>query len=320
VKRTIVAASVAVLVLAVGLPAGAITQGTPDGGDHPMVGQLFFHVPTVPDPRFSEPGAWFACTGTLIAPTVVLTAGQCVFDVGLAGEPNAGGGGNDIWITFAESPNLEEILAESETFADNATRYAAWSQALDEDGTWHRGTGAHHPQYDDRSFYLADVGVVVLDEPMEGPVAELPPVGYLDAVLADRHDDKLFTPVGYGVQSMVPFYHPGGTRQWATSKLIDLRGTHGIPAGTTATFSNNRGVKHRGGACSGDSGGPIFKQDTFLVGAITSYGISPCVGTDGAYRIDKTRDLLWLRAVMSGADPAEEPAATGGSGKGPRGR
>jgi hypothetical protein len=315
VKRTIVAASVAVLVLAVGLPAGAITQGTPDGDDHPMVGQLFFHVPTVPDPRFTDPGAWYACTGTLIAPTVVLTAGHCVYDAGLNGQPTAeGDGGNDLWITFEEFPNLETLLEESETFKDNGTRYDTWSAALDEDETWHRGTGYHHPDYDDRSFYLADVGVVVLDEPMEGlPVAELPPAGYLDTVLADRTDDKLFTPVGYGVQSMVPTYDPGGTRQWSTSKLIDLRGTHGIPAGTVATFSNNRGVKHRGGACSGDSGGPIFKQDTFLIGAITSYGISPCVGTDGAYRIDKTLDLDWLRGFV----PAK---GTGGPGKSPKGR
>jgi hypothetical protein len=53
-KRTILATLVAALMLAVGLPAGAITQGTPDGNDHPMVGQLLFHVPTATDPRFTS--------------------------------------------------------------------------------------------------------------------------------------------------------------------------------------------------------------------------------------------------------------------------
>jgi hypothetical protein len=315
-KRTILATLVAAMMLAVGLPAGAITQGTPDGNGHPMVGQLLFHVPTATDPRFTEPGAWYSCTGTLIAPTVVLTAGHCVFDVGLDGEPTAeGDGGNDIWITFQEFPNLDAILAPSSTFApDNEARSRAWSRALDEDPTWHRGTARHHPDYDDRSFYMADVGVVVLDKAMKRiPVAELPPAGYLDGVLRDRHDDKLFTPVGYGVQSMVPTFDPGGTRQWSTSKLIDLRGTHGIPAGTVAKFSNNLGVNQKGGACSGDSGGPLFKQGTYLIGAITSYGISPCIGNDGAYRIDKTLDLAWLRSFVP-------EKGSGGPGKGPKGR
>jgi hypothetical protein len=314
-KRTILATLVAALMLAVGLPAGAITQGTPDGNDHPMVGQLLFHVPTATDPRFTQAGAWYSCTGTLIASTVVLTAGHCVFDVGFDGEPtDEGDGGNDIWITFEEFPDLSGLDSSLSFDGDNEARYEQWSSALDKDRTWRRGTAYHHPNYDDQSFYMADVGVVVLDKALKRvEVAELPPVGYLDGVLADRHDDKLFTPVGYGVQSMVPTYDPGGTRQWSTSKLIDLRGTHGIPAGTVATFSNNLGVDHQGGACSGDSGGPIFKQGTFLIGAITSYGISPCIGNDGAYRIDKTLDLAWLRSYVP-------EKGSGGPGKGPKGR
>jgi hypothetical protein len=292
-KRSFAATLAVLLVFVMALPAAAITQGTPDGDGHPMVGQLFFFVPG------PTGGAWNVCTGTLIATDVVLTAGHCVFGVGKDGHPTSEDDANDLWVTFEATPQIPP--------GDYKTR----SGALDTDGKWLRAERVEaHPHYDHRSFRLADVGIVVLaDEPdPDTPIAILPPVGYLDRVLADRTDNKLFTPVGYGLQSMVPFEWDG-TRQWATSKLIDLRGTHGLPAGTAAKFSNNLGVKHRGGACAGDSGGPLFKQDTIMIGAITSYGISPCVGNDGAYRIDKTFDLDWVRSFVDSKGGAK------GSGK-----
>jgi hypothetical protein len=51
----VLVALVATLLLAA--PASAITNGQPDDGEHPYVGQLFFYDPTYPDPRFNDPGA-----------------------------------------------------------------------------------------------------------------------------------------------------------------------------------------------------------------------------------------------------------------------
>ena len=51
--------------------AGAITHGTPDGNNHPYVGLLVF------DDAPGHP-AW-RCSGSLISPTVVLTAGHCTY-------------------------------------------------------------------------------------------------------------------------------------------------------------------------------------------------------------------------------------------------
>src|SRR3954453_15150338 len=65
---TAVVASVAVLVSA--LVAAAITYGVPDGNGHPEVGALLAQQ------AFSD-GTWEECSGTLISPTVFLTAAHC---------------------------------------------------------------------------------------------------------------------------------------------------------------------------------------------------------------------------------------------------
>ncbi len=51
-------------------PAAAITDGTVDGNGHPNVGGL------VSDTQYSD-GTWIYCSGTLISPTVFLTAAHC---------------------------------------------------------------------------------------------------------------------------------------------------------------------------------------------------------------------------------------------------
>ena len=112
---------------------------SPDGGEHPYVGELLFFVPDAADPRFDDPGGWFTCTGTLMSSTIVVTAGHCTFGVGLNGESttddgadtdaaHGGVGGNDVWISFAAAPNFD-ILPPSSTFARDQDRRAtpAWT-------------------------------------------------------------------------------------------------------------------------------------------------------------------------------------------------
>src|SRR5947208_16362412 len=68
-RRLILAASLAA-VLAAAAPAGAITGGSADGNGHPNVGGL------VAAQAYSD-GTWIYCSGTLISPTVFLTAAHC---------------------------------------------------------------------------------------------------------------------------------------------------------------------------------------------------------------------------------------------------
>lgn len=58
------------VVLMAAAPAAAITNGVTDGEGHPNVGGLVNAV------QFSD-GTWLYCSGTLIAPTIFLTAAHC---------------------------------------------------------------------------------------------------------------------------------------------------------------------------------------------------------------------------------------------------
>ncbi|MCO5967472.1 S1 family peptidase [Actinoallomurus soli] len=145
----------AFLIVGLAAPASAITNGSPDGNDHPSVGALIADKP-YPD------GTWSYCTGTLIAPTVFLTAAHCRH--GKKGTAR---------VTFA-------------------SHYAQGDAAY---------TGRYLPdeRYDaDADRY--DMAVVVFDSPIPGiQPAHLPPAGLLSQMRADGSlKDAKFTPVGYG--------------------------------------------------------------------------------------------------------------------------
>src|SRR5215467_8167431 len=164
-RLAIVGAIVAfIAALVPALPASAITNGVPDNGAHPYVGELILYLPDQTDPRFPDPGGWFTCSGTLMGPTIVLTAGHCTYGVGKDGASTTlpsgtGSGGNDVWINFSEAPDFS-ILPPSSGFTTNAARYAAWSTALNRPSAWPQATAYPHPQFDPNAFFTHDAGVL----------------------------------------------------------------------------------------------------------------------------------------------------------------
>jgi hypothetical protein len=298
--RILALLAVIAALMAVAAPAQAITNGVPDKGAHPYVGELVLYVPSEEDPRFDDPGFWSTCTGTLVSPTVVMTAGHCAFDVGLNGQDDSDTGGNDVWISFAEEPSVD-ILTPSSEFApgDNAGRYQAWSSALNESDEWIRARAYHHPEYIADEFFKHDLGVLLLDEPVTlDQYGQLPTEGLLDELYAEDKS-QTFTTVGYGLEDSGPKTEVGGdTRRRAELRLVNLTGVGGLGGGTSAKFSSNSDT---GGTCLGDSGGPIFSYSSKVI-AVTSYEANiNCTGTTGAYRIDQADDLEFLATFGVGS-------------------
>jgi hypothetical protein len=251
--------------------AQCITFGERDGDDHPYVGTLLF---------VQSGEGFFSCTGTLLNPTVMLTAGHCV-------EGNG------------ELNNLTYVRFEEDAFKD-IDAYPTLQDWLDAEWILASQVIAH-PQYDDYAQFpdTFDVGLVILSQPVSlGTYGALPPAGLLNAVAAQKGNRyNWWTAVGYGAQGIIqPFAMDDFARYQTQARLIELSSRDNGP-GSSAKFSNNPG-KGQGGTCFGDSGGPIFYQDSNVIGAIVSFGITPCIGVDYQFRIDTPTALDFIRPFL----------------------
>lgn len=139
-RRLIAATLLATLFTA--LPAAAITDGRVDGNRHPNVGGL------VSPTQYSD-GTWLYCSGTLISPTVFLTAAHCGED------------GERVAISF--------------------------DTAYEDGDKVYRGTFQADPLYNQRQNNPHDIAVVVLTQPIEGIApAALPEAGSLSDLPKDQ--------------------------------------------------------------------------------------------------------------------------------------
>jgi V8-like Glu-specific endopeptidase len=265
-KKTILTALSLGLLLLTVTSASAVQFGQPDGNAHPYVGLLVFDVNGSP--------AW-RCSGTLLSPTVMVTAGHCTY----------GTSGGRVWF---------ESDVESGIPGNGYPSGGGTSIEFKRIYT--------HPNYVDGAFYLYDVGIVILKKPVRlNTYGTLAPVGLLDQLATQRgQQDQSFTVVGYGLQSVVPTLQQDRVRYQGTVQLIGVNGTFGIPQGTSATFTNNPGGGNgEGGTCFGDSGGPIFYSNTTQIAAVTSFGINEnCAGTGGGYRLDTVDDQRFINQFL----------------------
>ncbi len=154
-----------------------------------------------------------------------------------------------------------------------------------------------HPQWDPNAFFLHDLGVVVLDQPLVmSTYGVLPDLNQLDALKTQRGlKDVTFTAVGYGLQKAFPDAASWKNsafkiRMFATPTLIQINGA--LVGDYSLLLSNNANT---GGLCFGDSGGPNFIGSSNVVGGVSSFVYNGnCAGTGGVYRVDKADDLNWL--------------------------
>jgi secreted trypsin-like serine protease len=236
--------------------AGAVTtNGFPDNGQHPNVGAVGIRLN---NGDFAE-----LCSGTLVSPTVFLTASHCT--TFLEADPRAD------FVTFDETdiePNPSGLIP---------------------------ATAHTNPAYTGGS--RDDVSVMVLSTPVTNIApAQLPKtVGYLDT-LGLNQSTKL-TVVGYGTSEKVvvkgengPQFPFEGDRGYGIGTFNAL---------TQQWLKMSQNASHGdSGACYGDSGGPTFlgaaPNDGDVVLAVTTTGDTPCYSTNVTGRTDSPSARAFL--------------------------
>src|SRR5215210_1800013 len=227
----------AIAVLAVSLPLLAITYGQPDGNDHPNVGALVgtFDGQTYP-----------YCSGTLISPTVFLTAAHC--DVGTS----------TVYVTFD-------------------TKYTSKSKL-------YSGTFYADPFYNQSQDDTHDIAVVVFDKPIRGiEPARLPTLGEFDNVAKNQQFTAVGYGGQEAVnQPGGPVIDYLDTREYAVGTLNAvnpswLRISQNPATGNGGTCYGDSGGPNFLGASS---------TETNIIAGITITGDSLCKSTNVVYRLD----------------------------------
>jgi V8-like Glu-specific endopeptidase len=242
------------LSLATARPAIAIISGHLDGTSHPNVGAV--------DIRAA--GAPVVASGTLISPTVFLTAGHVTRFFDRAGQTRAR-------VTF------DPVVSES--------------------GTWYWGTVHTNPAYvgAQPANDPDDLGVIVFDAPIPGITpAPLPTENLLEQLGHGAFKSAGLTKVGYGTAAVLggpngggtptPQFSSGGTRKFISTEFVSLTG---------AWLKMDQ---LDGDVCYGDSGGPGFLGNTGTLVSITirTANLEQCTNNASDLRIDTPAHRAFL--------------------------
>ena len=242
--------------------ASFITNGSLDGNAHPAAVLIVMDEKGVP--------AW-RCSGTLIAPKVVVTAGHC------AGEP-----GEFTGIRIYTESDVENGNNNYPYSGPNSVEAASWQA---------------HPKYTSSAFFLHDVGVITLKKAVNlsaSQYGKLPAVNELDALRPAS--STVFTAVGYGLQRINPaFVQALLIRMTAQPHLVQIN--TGFTGDFSLLLSNNAST---GGTCFGDSGGPNYVGASNVIGGVTSFGLNgTCGGTGGVFRLDRQNVLDFVKSFLN---------------------
>ena len=265
-------------------PAFAITGNWVKDTVHPYVGLVVF---------YDANGQFiWRCSGSLVSPTKLLTAGHCA-DTAEGAASARVYFQQDAGVHFDPATQHDPVTGYPDTCADGTLGVMC-------------ATSSRIYNYGFANFAgfpnIHDVGLVTLDQAIAMPrYGKLPTAGLLDGLGTARGTKgTVFTVSGYGLSLRVQDHSALSNisfreRLMAQSTLVNLNSaiTDGY---NLQTQGNGDG---RGGTCSGDSGGPVFLGDSRsdVIVAVTSFGLNAlCRGTDFGYRLDNADVLDWINS------------------------
>jgi hypothetical protein len=282
----VVVASAATALVGLAAPGGAMTaNATPDTPDNaPYVVALVSVFANGHD-------AFQYCSGTLVTPTLVVTASHCAN----AAEYFAGRGFS---LAVTNVPTLPANPAGNIDWTSvPATRKAAVTDNhLNPAYRSGRGTDG----------YREDVSAQEIAAPLGGvgsTFPALPAPRLLDAMrAAGTLRTTPFRVYGYGTEAR----EQNGTLVFADSNERRYADLDALALSEQwLTQAQNR-AKGDAGACYGDSGGPSFlgPDATPTLVAVTSTGDMPCWATNVASRVDRPEALAFLAPLVESTSGA----------------
>jgi secreted trypsin-like serine protease len=256
---------VTLLSLLLATPALAITYGQADGNRHPNVGALVgtFDGQTYP-----------YCSGTLIAPTVFLTAAHC--DIGVS----------KVFVTFDSVYTAKAKLVA---------------------GTFHGD-----PQYSQQQSDPHDIAVVVFDKPIKNLTpAALPTAGQFNNLKGDQQftavgyggTQRLHAPGG----GTPEFTYPD-TRMYAVGTLNSVNAAWLRLSQNPAKEDGGTCYGDSGGPNFLGAGA----EETNIIAGTTITGDSVCRATNVIYRLDtaSARSFLSHYVIVPGLQASREAKAS----------
>ena len=263
-----------------------IIDGTASKNDaHPSVGVML-----VKEDFDGEIDGGMNCSGTLIAPDVVLTAAHCLIPEQAAERENPG---LDLQQFFSFASNVENfqgpglaLPANSHTIIGSVGHpdFVSDDAPINEDQAPENGLGKYH-----------DIGLLFL----ASPVTKVTPTPIADATIkAQIKTGAPVTIVGYGQRSRSEYSEDAGLKYEGETYIHDIN-EHEMQVGGTQNNTAQGPSK-----CYGDSGGPTFltvNNQTYVVGVTSrSYnGHAECDVAGVDTRVDAY--AVWIKSEMEKA-------------------
>ena len=227
------------------------------------------------------------CTGILLSPTVVLTAGHSCLGAAAAS------------VCFDKGPISYSLEGGEIVYSTTAPIYDGTPVAYPE-YNYSVVTGAIQGSH---LFDSSDVGVIILDESVDETTvySKLPTAG-----LADTLPQGTYLRVaGYGMQFQVTPKRGGVQESWVGTVSCNTAQVQLLPsnfAGSDRYLKcTANSAKGKGGIAFGDSGGPVLynTEGGEIVVAINSYANNAnCAGVSYHCRIDTTNVLNWINEFL----------------------